>query len=279
MRAGRLLVAFALAGSVLAGCASTPVTGPSSFGSSAAESASAADQGGSKLLVTVPGLGASASDVPGSSGLAVETVTSISSPTSINSPTSVGAAAPPAVTSATPPAAPSTVAVQLVGCQDCAVLATNSNVVGAVSAALISTEGRAALLSVNAAGAVLGVLNVPYGVTFPAPAGGELACGAGGRCIVVAAQSDGHPILSAFQLAADGGWRDLSGNTGFVSGTAKGQAVAIEDALGVAIQVTDGSTTVWTVLAWDGSRFSSLGCAPDADSPDLAALNPAACLS
>ena len=120
---------------------------------------------------------------------------------------------------------------------------------------------------------------VSSGVTFAAPPDGRLACGAGGRCLVQATQADGNAVLSAFGLGADGQWTDLSGSDGFVSATDKAVPVVLEDALGAAVQVTDGTTTVWNVLAWNGSEFATIGCGPGGDAPDLAALDMAACLS
>lgn len=177
------------------------------------------------------------------------------------------------------PAALSTVTLDLVGCADCTVLGTHADVVAGYSVALILRGGRATLLSVDGDGAVVGAINVPYGSTFPAPPDGRLACGAGGRCVLAAAQPDGRTILSAYELGATGTWRDLSGTGGFLSATSSGGPVALEDAYGAAIQVSDGTTTVWTVLSWDGERFSSIGCAPDAPAPDLAALSLTSCLS
>lgn len=221
------------------------------------------------MQVTVPVLGGSEPMVSPSSGDAVE-----------------GSGAPPtgsvpvaSTPGAADPALPTTVNVQLVDCADCAVIGTHANVVGSYSAALTTRGGRATLLAVDPAGTVAGVLNVPYGVSFPPPAEGRLACGAGGRCVVVAGQPDGTAVLSVFELTAAGTWRDLSGAGGFVSATSKGAPVAIEDSLGVAIQVSDGATTVWTVLSWNGQQFSVLGCAPDGDAPDLAALDLTSCLS
>lgn len=180
---------------------------------------------------------------------------------------------------ATAPAAAIPVPVDLVGCDDCEVLATRAAVVGTYAAALISRGGRANLLSLDPTGTVVGIVNIPYGATFAAPPDRMLACGAGGRCVVVAAQPDGRAILSAYQLADNGGWLDLSGAAGFVSATTKGLVVPLEDAYGVAIQVSDGTTTVWTVLSWNGTMYGSIGCAPDAETPNLSLLDPQLCLS
>ncbi len=177
------------------------------------------------------------------------------------------------------PSVPASVEVQLVGCQDCQVLGTHGDVVGGYSAALVSQGGRAAVISVDRAGTLVAIQSVPYGVTFAAQPDGRLACGAGGRCLVLATQADGKAVLSAFGLGADGRWTDLSGSDGFVSATDKAVAVMLEDALGAAVQVTDGTTTIWNVLAWNGSEFATLGCGPDGDAPDLPSLDLAACLS
>ena len=166
----------------------------------------------------------------------------------------------------------------LANCDGCTVIATASSVSDGLSAALIGQNGRALLLSLDASGGVRGASNVPYGSTFPSPADGRLACGADGRCVVVAA-ADGHAVLSAFQLNADGSWTDLSGSGGFVSATSDGLAVPLEGGYAAAIKVGDGSTTVWTVLAWTGSGFGVVGCTPDAAAPDLAALDLDTCLS
>jgi hypothetical protein len=222
-----------------------------------------------KLPVTVPGLGGEA-PAPGVAG-------SAEAPTP-GAEDGAGNGASPAAT-ASADQSPSTVDVQLVGCDDCQVLGTHANVVGEWSAALIGQGGRAAIISVDPAGTLVGIQSVPYGVTFAPQPDGQLACGAGGRCIVRAAQADGRAVLSAFGLGADGKWTDLSGSDGFVSATDKALPVALEDSLGAAVQVTDGTTTVWNVLAWNGSAFATLGCSPGGDSPDLAALDLAACLS
>ncbi|WP_157970758.1 hypothetical protein [Nakamurella deserti] len=231
-----------------------------------------------KLQVTVPGLGG---------GGAAPVESSVADPAPVSSEGSAAPAPEPEDGTAveaspaapTSPAAEDTVDVQLVGCDDCQVLGTHADVVGNYSAALISQGGRAAMISVDPAGALVAVQAVPYGVTFAAQPDGRLACGAGGRCLVRAAQADGRAVLSAFGIGADGRWTDLSGSDGFVSATERAEVVELEDALGAAVQVTDGTTTVWNVLAWNGTEFATLGCGPGADAPDLAALDLAACLS
>jgi hypothetical protein len=229
----------------LGGCGSAPAATVAT----AVSTSSSAD--GTRIPVTVPALG----DEP-----------------------SIAASAAPAPTSRVDSSVP-TVAVKLVNCADCTVIATHADVVPGYSAALITSDGRGALLSVDGGGTVVGITNVPYGTTFAVPPDGQLTCGAGGRCVVLAAQPDGRAILSAFALGSSGAWVDLTGSTGFVSATARGQAVSIEGAVGVAIQVSDGTTTVWTVLAWNGQAFNSIGCTADATTPDLTALTPDACLS
>ncbi len=106
-----------------------------------------------------------------------------------------------------------------------------------------------------------------------------LACGTGSRCVVVGALPAGRAILSAFELTESGAWRDLSGDGGFVSATAKGYPVVLQDSLGVAIQDSNGTSTVWMVLSWTGQFYTVLGCAPDAAVADLTALSSNICLS
>lgn len=277
MRRGRwLLVGGALAlTAACSGAADAPTSTTATTTSAAADS--------SKLRVTVPALGGVAAPAESAAvGSAAGGSTAGSETASSEAPeTTSGADLPPTETApvASAPTAPATVAVELVDCDDCAVIATRSNVAGDLSAALITSGGRATLLSVDAAGSVIGILNVPYGATFPAPGDGQLACGDDGRCVVVAAQPDGRAILSAFLLTETGAWQDLSGSGGFVSATTRGQPVMAAGSVGVAIQVSDGTTTVWTVLHWNGELFATVGCAPDAAAPDLTALSLASCLS
>lgn len=292
-RMARLRWSFPVLALVLAGCSgpAAPADGMAAASGSAATTGSlestaaeAATPAGAvtKLQVTVPGLGGSAPVAES------DTASAATAGDSAAPPTDTAVAAPSTdaedgvaveASSAAPTSPAGGADVQLVGCEDCQVLGTHADVVAGYSAALISQGGRAAVISVDPAGGLVGIMAVPYGVTFAVQPGGRLACGAGGRCLVVAAQSDGRVVLSAFALGADGNWTDLSGSGGFVSATTKGLPVALEDALGAAVQVTDGTTTVWNVLAWNGSAFATLGCGPDGDAPDLATLELANCLS
>ncbi|MEP6980846.1 MAG: hypothetical protein ABJA16_08810 [Nakamurella sp.] len=291
----RLRWSFPVLALVLVGCAGTAAptadragvaaVTPGSHESTVATQAAAPTGAGTKLQVTVPGLGgapvAESDTAPAATGgdsPAIPTDTAVAA-SSTDAEDGVAVEASPAAPTSPAGGAGATVDVQLVGCGDCQVLGTHADVVAGYSAALISQGGRAAVISVDPAGGLVGIMAVPYGVTFAVQPGGRLACGAGGRCLVVAAQSDGRIVLSAFALGADGNWTDLSGSGGFVSATTKGLPVALEDALGAAVQVTDGTTTVWNVLAWNGSGFATLGCGPDGDTPDLATLELANCLS
>ena len=147
----------------------------------------------------------------------------------------------------------------------------------------MATGTGAVLLSVNGNGSRAGVINVPYGSSFPAPADGRLACDAAARCVVVGRQSDGTAILSVFALGAGGAWTDESGS-GFPSATSVGQAVDVDGdgVLEIAVQESDGSHTGWIVFAWSGDKFTIKGCAPAGGSaavPAPGALSPDACLS
>jgi hypothetical protein len=171
------------------------------------------------------------------------------------------------------------VAVDLSTCAECSVLATAPQVRDGLSAALVGQAGRGVLLSVDLAGAVQGASNVPYGATFPAPPDRHLSCGNDSRCVVVAQDSSGRAVLSVFELGSDGQWADLSGSQGFVSATARGTALRVDGSTAVGIQVSDGSSTVWLVLAWNGSEFTTIGCAPDAESVAVEQVSPDTCLS
>ncbi len=171
------------------------------------------------------------------------------------------------------------VSVELVDCPGCSVIATRAAVMGDLSAAMISREGRVALLSVATDGAVRGAINVPYGSSFPAPADGVLNCDATSKCVLLAYQPDGTAMLSAFELTSTGAWRDISGDGAFPSATAKGGVVALAAGLGIAVQVSDGTTIAWMVLGWTGEFYTTAGCAPDGPLPTAAVLDPAKCLS
>ncbi len=179
-------------------------------------------------------------------------------------------------------APPGGVQVDVSRCAGCTVIATHAHAAGALSAALVASPTGAALVSARPDGSIVGVVNVPYGTAFPVPAGNALPCDASGRCIVSGRAASGTAILSAFQLGADGSWRDVSGNDGFRSATARGQAADVDGdgLLEVAIQEAGGGATRWMVFSWSGDRFALLGCAPAADSvPNAAALSPKSCLS
>lgn len=193
-------------------------------------------------------------------------------------------AAPPrtAISSTTTGAPAGSVTVDLSHCSGCTVIATRADVTGTLSAALATTARGAVLLSVRPGGGIAGVINVPYGATFPVPSGKSLPCDRSGRCIVTGTQSNGHAVLSAFALSADGAWQDVSGNDGFPSATDRGVATDVngDGLLDIAVQESAGGLTTWMVLTWSGDRFSVLGCAPDADTvPASDTLSPDSCLS
>ncbi len=165
------------------------------------------------------------------------------------------------------------------GCPDCTVLGAVAAVRPGLAAVLVRTGAKALILSADPAGAIVQAQNIPYGTAFPVSPDGRLPCGRDARCIVTAALPDGRGILSAFELTEQGQWLDRSGTGGFVSATPRAVPVALEDRFGVAVQVSGDGRTVWQVLGWDGSRYSSIGCAPDAAAPDLSVLSSAECLS
>lgn len=168
-------------------------------------------------------------------------------------------------------------------CPGCTVLAGRKAVTGSFSAVLaVAANGRAVLLSVGPDGSPVGVINVPYGTSFPAPAGGVLVCDQGGRCVVSARQGDGNAILSAFELTSTGAWRDVSGNDGFPSGTPSGLArdVTGDGALDVLVQESGDGLSVWLVFGWNGDKYAVLGCALGAEPPtSTAAVSADLCLS
>lgn len=174
------------------------------------------------------------------------------------------------------------VPVNLSNCAGCTVVATHRNVNGTLSAALATTAKGAVLLSVRPDGSPAGVINVPYGATFPTPAGGTLPCDAAARCIVTGRQSDGTAILSAFELTGDGAWRDMSGNDAFPSATPKAVAADVngDGLLEIAVQESGDGRTTWLVFGWSGDRFTVLGCAPASDTlPSAGELAKDVCLS
>lgn len=158
-------------------------------------------------------------------------------------------------------------------------LGTHAGVTSTLGAALVATgPGRAALLALRADGSVAGVGNVVYGTTFPTQSGGQLACDSTSRCIVVAQQSDGTAIASAYQVSAQGVWSEVTGQPGIASATAKAQTLSVGGGVGVAVQDEADGTTVWIVYAWEGDGFGVKGCTTAA-TPNPAALAMDACLS
>ncbi|GGL90203.1 hypothetical protein [Nakamurella endophytica] len=171
-------------------------------------------------------------------------------------------------------------AVTLANCPGCTVLATRADVAGGYSAALVDTGAhRAALVSVSAGGEVGRALNVPYGADFPAPAGGALPCDSGGRCIVLASTTEGTAVASAFQLAADGSWSDVTQDGGLVSSTPVARVVDLDGEPGIAVHGGRGDATVWVVYAWGGDGYGVVGCAPAGPDLDPSALSAEQCPS
>lgn len=302
------MVAGALAAALLlAGCgagttndAATPTrastsAGPGDGPSSSSSSSSSAT--GPTLVVTVPDLDDAASG-PGVSGAsapstpaAAETPTQTTAPAEASSapePTTVAEAAPTSAPAAAP--APTTAAlspsgdglnVQLANCDGCTVLATHRDVIGDLSAALVSSPGgRALLLSVRGDGSAAGVINVPYGASFPTPSGGVLPCDTQGHCAVQGVQTDGRALLSAFALTDTGAWRNISGDDAFPSATDRAAVVDLDGQLALAVQDQGTGEPIWLLYRWLGDRFTVAGCAPDGDVPtSAAAVSPDKCLS
>lgn len=198
--------------------------------------------------------------------------------------TSTPAPAPTAAptTAAADPAQPqAALNVQLANCDSCTVLATHRDVVGGLSAALVSSPGgRALLLSVRGDGTVAGVINVPYGASFPTPPGGVLPCDSQAHCAIQGVQSDGRALLSAFALTDTGAWRNVSGDDAFPSVTDRAAIVDLDGQLGLAVQDQGTGDPVWLLYRWLGDRFTVAGCAPDGDAPTtVGAVSPDKCLS
>ncbi|HEY7811878.1 MAG TPA: hypothetical protein VIC62_01490 [Nakamurella sp.] len=149
------------------------------------------------------------------------------------------------------------------GCTGCSLVATRADVVGGLGAALVATKTGAALLSVRADGSRAGVINVPYGSSFPRPAGGLMSCDTGARCVVVGRQSDGTAILSAFQLGASGTWHDVSGSGGFPSATDVGAPADLDGdgSLDLVVQESLPDGVGWIVFTWSGDDYTVKGCA------------------
>ena len=178
------------------------------------------------------------------------------------------APAPPAATAPPPAPAGDQLPISLANCDGCSVLATHRGVTGELSAALVGTQaGRAILLSVGSDGQVKGVIGVPYGASFPAPADGVLPCDGQARCAVQGTQTDGRAILSAFELTGTGAWRDVSGDDAFPSATERAGVIDLGGELGLAVQDQGDGAAVWMLYQWSGDRFTVAGCAPDADTP------------
>ncbi|WP_420122100.1 hypothetical protein [Nakamurella sp.] len=259
---------------------------------SAAPASSRPSIAGPTLVVTVPELGtgpdaaapgtvAPTTDLPSAASPAPDAAGATSAPAEAPAP-----AGEPATTAAAPPAAapasPSGngVNVSLANCDGCSVVATRSDVAAGRSAALVSTgSGRGLLLSVGSDGQVAGVIGVPYGAAFPAPADGVLPC-AQGRCVVTGRQNDGRAILSAFELTDTGAWRDVSGDDAFPSATERSAVIDLDGELAIAVQDQGDAAAVWMLYTWGGDRYAVLGCAPDGDPPTSAAgIAASACLS
>lgn len=158
-------------------------------------------------------------------------------------------------------------------------LATHAGVTSTLGAALVATgPGHAALLALRGDGSVAGLANVLYGSTFPSPPGGQLGCDTSGRCIVVAQQSDGAAIASAYRVSAAGVWSEVTGQPGIASVTAKAQTLPVGGGVGVAVQDSADGTTVWVVYGWAGDGYAVKGCTTAA-TPDQKPLTMTACLS
>ena len=294
-RAHRLAGLLAATGVLLASCASgtlaTSDTSP--VGSSAPVTRPSVT--GPTVVVTVPELVLSSQGTaPVTVAPTTDTVTASSTPEPAAETAQVPAAetdtagpAPEttaAATAANPAPAPAPsgqgLNVSLANCDGCTVLATHRDVAGGRSAALVSTgSGRGLLLSVGSDGQVAGVIGVPYGAAFPAPADGVLPC-AQGRCVVTGRQNDGRAILSAFELTDTGAWRDVSGDDAFPSATERSAVIDLDGELAIAVQDQGDAAAVWMLYTWGGDRFAVLGCAADGDPPaTAAAVSPSACLS
>ena len=307
-RWARGVLVIGLLAAVLSAC-TLPSSTASSSSSAIPTSASAlpAPPAGASIVVTVPNLNgppansavnsptaaSSAVVSPGAaSPAAAATVSRIAAPPAATSAPVVGASTPSApatATSATPtaavttPAPPatavSTMNVKLANCSGCTVLATHSAVTLTLGAALVATsQGHAALLAIRGDGSVAGAANITYGTTFPTPPGGELGCDANGRCIVIAAQSDGTAVVGAYQVSAAGTWSDVTAAGGITSVTPKARTLTTGSGIGVAVQDQADGSTVWIVYEWDGTEFAVKGCSAAAN-PDPNALAMNDCLS
>lgn len=179
-------------------------------------------------------------------------------------------------------APPTVVAVDMTKCEGCQVIGVAAAVQPGLDAALATAPQGAVLLATRADGAVVGVANIPYGATFPAPAGKVLPCDRSGRCFVTAVQPQGNGVISAFHLAPDGQWRDVTASGGFTSAapTALVRDVDGDGLLDIAVQAAADGALRWVVYHWSGDRFTALGCAPgSAQIPGGAALSLGGCSS
>ncbi len=287
----------ALLAAGLSGCTiSTPAAGTAAS-TSVASSFKVAAPAGATVVVTVPQLAQASSPMSSVAGSPVSTMDSTTAgPTSDGGSASspAGSLPPPALltstpaqttsttaptTSSTSASAPATLSVKLANCPSCTVLGTHAGVTSNLGAALVATgPGRAALLALRADGSVAGVGNVVYGTTFPTQNEGQLACDSGSRCIVVAQQSDGTAIASAYQVSAAGVWSEVTGQPGIASVTGKAETLVVGGGMGVAVQDEADGTTVWIVYGWDGDRYGVKGCTT-ATTPDPKALTMDTCLS
>ena len=280
---------------MLVGCGTgtlaTPDTTPSGGSAPASAQSSAA---GPTLIVTVPELPLASSPTeapapvpsvaesptaPSASGGRTEAQAAESEPSAATARTAEPAPAAeptaepgqPAATAPPPAPAGDQLPISLANCDGCSVLATHRGVSGDLSAALVGTPaGRAILLSVGPDGQVKGVIGVPYGASFAAPAGGVLPCDGEARCAVKGTQTDGRAILSAFELTGNGAWRDVSGDDAFPSATERAGVIDLGGELGLAVQDQGDGAAVWMLYQWSGDRFTVAGCAPDGDSPPSA---------
>ena len=281
---------------VLAGCGTGTLATPDTTSSASASASASATQSlaaGPTLIVTVPDLplvaeSSAAAPPPASPVPATAAGPAVSdspteapalepeaAPTAEPAPTAGLASTAEAAPAATQPPAPPAgdpVPISLANCDGCSVLATHRAVSGDLSAALVGTQaGRAILLSVDPDGQVKGVIGVPYGASFAAPANGVLACDGQARCAVEGTQPDGRAILSAFELTETGAWRDVSGDDAFPSATERAGVIDLGGELGLAVQVQGAAAAVWMLYQWSGDRFTVVGCAPDGDLPPSAA--------
>jgi hypothetical protein len=296
--AARIVGIAALCCVALSGCATGTLATPEPTAtSSTTASAAATSTAGPAIIVTVPDLvSATSAPVPEPTGAAPapaapiesaavdSTAESVAEPADQPAPTTEpGTAAAEPETAAAPAPAGSpgdALNVSLANCDGCTVLATHRAVTGDLSAALVGTgTGRAILLSVAGDGQVSGVIGVPYGAAFPAPAGGLLAC-AQGRCVVEGRQTDGRAILSAFELTGTGAWRDVSGDDAFPSATEQAAVIDLDGELALAVQDQAAGAAVWLLYTWGGERYAVVGCSADGAAPtSVGAVSPQLCLS